>query len=304
MPERPLILCVGDLDVDLMISVPHVPGADEKVNGRRLLRAPGGMMANAAVALARLGSPVRLVSVVGDDHDGAFAVAAVAAGGVDVRFIVRRPGATTFMCVVMVGPAGEKSLVRVSSDAYLPDPKDLTPAALAGVGHVHLTLGSPRLTAAALAAAGGHGLASSLDLEAADVPDDPAALATVLARTDYLFMSRAGAMAARRRLGAEPRGRRLTVTTLGAEGAAAVGNGSSVTVPGWPVAPVDTTGAGDAFAAAFLHARYGGADLPAALAFANAAAALSTLQVGAQAGLPSEAEVQAMLATRGGSRHA
>ena len=145
MPSRPLILCVGDIDVDLVIGVSHVPGPDEKVNGRRLSLAPGGMMANAAVALARLGSRARLMAAVGADHDGDFAVSAVAAEGVDVRYVTRKPAASTFMCVVMVGPAGEKSLVRVASDAYLPEPADITPMALEGVGHVHLTLGSPGL---------------------------------------------------------------------------------------------------------------------------------------------------------------
>ena len=73
----------------------------------------------------------------------------------------------------------------------------------------------------------------------------------------------------------------------------------SVAVPGFRITPADTTGAGDAFAAAFLHAHYGGGDIAAALTFANAAAALSTLKVGAQSGLPGEAEVQALLAGEG-----
>ena len=207
MASRPLILCVGDIDVDLMIAVPQVPGPDEKVNGRRLSLSAGGMMANAAVALARLGSPVRLLGAVGDDRDGAFAVQVVADEGVDVRFVTRRPGVPTFMCVVMVGPTGEKSLVRVASEAYLPKPSEITPAAFEGVGHLHLTLGSPRLTDASLSAAAARGVPSSLDLEAADIPDEPAVLAAILDRVDYLFMSRTGARAARARLGHMPRGR-------------------------------------------------------------------------------------------------
>ncbi|MFL5334995.1 MAG: ribokinase, partial [Geminicoccaceae bacterium] len=51
-----------------------------------------------------------------------------------------------------------------------------------------------------------------------------------------------------------------------------------------------------AFAAAFIYATRQGADAGAALAFANAAAALSTLKVGAQSGLPSVAEVHRLLA--------
>ena len=185
MASRPLILCVGDIDVDLMIAVPQVPGPDEKVNGRRLSLSAGGMMANAAVALARLGSSVRLLGAVGDDRDGAFAVQVVADEGVDVRFVTRRSGVPTFMCVVMVGPTGEKSLVRVASEAYLPKPSEITPAAFEGVGHLHLTLGSPRLTDASLTAAAARGVPSSLDLEAADIPDEPEVLAAILDRVDY-----------------------------------------------------------------------------------------------------------------------
>ena len=124
------------------------------------------------------------------------------------------------------------------------------------------------------------------------MPADPTVLASVLARTDFLFMSRAGAEAAGARLGAAPRGRRITVTTLGADGAAAEIEDRTVAISGIRVTPADTTGAGDAFAAAFLHAHYGGADAADALAFANAAAALSTMRVGAQSGLPTEVEVR------------
>ena len=85
------------------------------------------------------------------------------------------------------------------------------------------------------------------------------------------------------------------MTTHGADGAAAEIGTRTFNVSGIRVTPADTTGAGDAFAGAFLHAHYGGADAGEALAFANAAAALSTLKVGAQSGLPTEAEVLALL---------
>ena len=245
--------------MDLIIAVPHVPGPDEKVNGQRLSLSAGGMMANAAVGLARLGSPVRLVGAVGDDRDGAFAVRTVADEGVDVRYVTWRSGVPTFMCVVMVGPTGEKSLVRVASDAYLPKPSEMPPAAFEGVGHLHLTLGSSQLTEASLQAAAARGIPCSLDLEAADVPDDHAVLSAILERVDYLFMSRTGSRAARARFGDSPRGRRMTVTTKGADGAMVETGERTVSMPGFRVTPADTTGAGDAFAAAFLHAHYGGA---------------------------------------------
>jgi ribokinase len=291
-----MILCIGDIDIDLTVAVPHTPEGDGKVSGALLARGPGGMMANVAVGLARLGSPVRLLATVGDDADGETAVAAVAREGVDTRFIAQVPGASTFLCFVMVTPNGEKSLVRVLSRAYLPPPSALNAAVFADVSHAHMTFGDAALAEAALAAASAHGVSVSLDLEAADLPTDPAPLARALAQVDTLFMSAGSAAAATALLGARPSGRKTTIVTKGAAGAEAFGPDGRAEAPAPRVTPVDTTGAGDAFAAAFLHAEKDGATLQEALAFANAAAALSTQGVGAQTALPRKAEIARLLA--------
>ena len=138
-------LCVGDIDVDLFVSVRRLPGADDKVSGCRICQSVGGMAANVAVGLRRLGSDVRLVAAIGDDEQGALAEQAMVRQGVDTRFLVRRAGDSTFMCVVLVGPEGEKSLIRLETGAYLPNPEDVPDAVFVGTRHVHLTLGSEEL---------------------------------------------------------------------------------------------------------------------------------------------------------------
>ena len=190
--------------------------------------------------------------------------------------------------------------MRVESPAYLPCPADLTDAAFSGVRHVHMTHGDPALADAALARARAAGATVSLDLEAADLPDAPDALRRVLEGVDLLFVSRRSREAAEALLGALPTvTSALIATTLGASGARLEGAGRApAEVGGRPVRPVDTSGAGDAFAAAFLRRWLEGAEPAAALAFANAAAALSTRAFGAQAGLPTEAEVRTALADR------
>jgi ribokinase len=300
----PLTLCVGDLDVDMMVAVPHPPGADGKVNGRKLSAGPGGMMANVATAIARLGGRARLLAAVGDDTEGESVLAAVSAMGVDVDYVVRRAGAPTFLCFVMVTPDGEKSLVRVTSEAYLPRASDLRPEAFADVAHVHVTLGDPALTMSALTLARQVGASTSLDLEAADLPERAEELNEVLFSVDVLFMSGNTRDAATDLLGAAPQGRRLTVTTLGAAGAMAESDDWRLSIPAVPIQPRDTTGAGDAFAAAFLHAHLRGEPVGDALQFANAVAALSTRGIGAQAALPTEAEARALLASRDANAHA
>ena len=81
------------------------------------------------------------------------------------------------------------------------------------------------------------------------------------------------------------------IVTLGANGALALAAGGCWRVPGIGVAVVDTTGAGDCFVGAFAAASARGEVLPAALAFANAAATLSVTRPGASATMPTRAEV-------------
>ena len=88
----------------------------------------------------------------------------------------------------------------------------------------------------------------------------------------------------------------VVVTTLGQDGARVEHGAGSVHAPGFPAEALDTTGAGDCFAAACLHARMvQRLDWPQALRFANRAAALSTQGLGAQAALPSLDDVRAAL---------
>jgi ribokinase len=144
--ERPLFLCVGDLDVDVLIEVDRLPTRDGKVNGVVKQKAPGGMAGNVAAALARLGSRVRVLGRVGDDADGMFAVKSLEQVGVDTSFVARLAGAATFSCISLLTPDGEKSLVKLMTSAYRPDADDVTEAALEGVRHLHLTsIGDPAL---------------------------------------------------------------------------------------------------------------------------------------------------------------
>ncbi len=293
------VLCIGDLDMDLLVAVSERPGSDEKVSGRRLGLMPGGMAANTAVALARLGRSVRLVAAIGDDPDGQAALASVAADGVDVSHVVRLPGTDTFMCIVLLSPSGEKSLIRLETDAFMPRLADLTHASLAGVRHVHLSYGSPELTAGALAQAKRLGLTTSLDLEVPDLKRAPELLVGLLKLVDVLFLNRAGWEAVSEIFGHAPdpgvAGPGTIVVTLGAEGSRNIAPEGIEQAPGLTVQSVDTTGAGDCFAAAYLARMLEGASVRDRLRFANVAAALSTKIFGAHAGMPLRAAVEARL---------
>jgi sugar/nucleoside kinase (ribokinase family) len=303
--ELPLFLCIGDLDVDILIEVDRLPTRDGKVNGAVRQKAPGGMAGNVAAALARLGSRVRVLGRVGDDADGAFAVKSLDQVGVDTSFVSRLTGVATFSCISLLTPDGEKSLVKLMTSAYRPDAGDVTEAALEGVRHLHLTsIGDPALCRRVVDAARTCRATASLDIERADCPDDAAVLRDATNGFDLIFCnaeSRAFVDAALDRPLAELVA--ALVTTLGADGAQVETAEGRIASPGFTPKIVDTTGAGDCFAAACLHARFA-AELSwtDALRFANCAAAISTTGLGAQSALPTADQVAThLLAAPAGS---
>jgi ribokinase len=298
------IMCIGDLDVDFYIAVPAIPGFDQKIAGRHLGQKPGGMGANAAVAMARLGRRVRLLAAVGDDSIGELALSQLTAEGVDLRFVAKRRGVKTFMCVVLLSPSGEKSLIRLESEAYLPQSDDVIPAAFDDVRHVHATYGSPDVAARAFELAKERGLSTSLDLEPPDIQNAPERLSSILPLVDTLFLNKEAFARASEVLGAalhpgllKPYGE--IIVTLGAGGCRRITADGILDVPGFTILAVDTTGAGDCFAGAYLARRLEGFNPSEGLEFANAAAALAALDFGAQTAMPLRAAVEALLVKSG-----
>lgn len=294
--EGPLFLTVGDIDVDVLINVDRLPTRDGKVNGALVQKAPGGMAGNVAAALARLGARVRILGRVGDDSDGDFAVAGLARAGVDTSFVSRLAGATTFSCISLLTPDGEKALVKLMTPAYRPEAADVTEAVLVRVSHVHLTsIGDRALCRRVVEASRASGASASLDIERADCPEHAETLLDAIAGFDLVFCnaeSRAfvDTVLGRPLAGLVPE----VVTTLGKDGAQIEAAGRHTVSPGFTPRSVDTTGAGDCFAAACLYARLvAGLEWDLVLRFANTAAALSTTGLGSQSALPTETEVLA-----------
>jgi len=296
--ELPLFLCIGDLDVDVLIEVDRLPTRDGKVNGVVKQKAPGGMAGNVAAALARLGSRVRVLGRVGDDADGAFAVKSLQQVGVDTDFVARLAGVATFSCISLLTPDGEKSLVKLMTSAYRPDASDVSEAVLEGVRHVHLTsVGDTALCRRVVDAARTLGATASLDIERADCPEDAAVLLDAIKGFDLIFCNAESRAFVDAALGRSLAGLvAALVTTLGADGAQVETAEGRIASPGFTPKIVDTTGAGDCFAAACLHARLAAKlDWSKAIRFANCAAAISTTGLGAQSALPTADQVAAYL---------
>ena len=290
------MVVVGDVmrDISARLAAPPAPGSDTPavVEAR-----PGGGGANTAAWLARLGVPVVFVGCVGDDEAGREAARSLAEAGVDARLAVR-PGRTG-ACVVIVGPDGERTMLTDPGANARLEPGDVPGDEIRTGGHLHvsgyalLRAGSRPAAVAALAAAREAGVAASVDPAStaplAEVGRDAflgmaLGAGTIIATRDeaeVLTGSREPEVAAPRLL----QGRDEVVLKLGGEGAVWAGaDGGAVRVPAAaPPGPViDSTGAGDAFAAAWLAARREGRGPRAALEAACGLAARVVARPGAR----------------------
>lgn len=294
--------CLGHATCDLVGSVDEWPGPDEKTR----LRAPferqgGGPAATAAVTLARLGAPVRLLGVVGDDDLGAWILAGLRAEGVEVGGMLVRPGRRSHLSVCLADRrSGSRNVLWHPGDAPDLRPEEIPAGALDGAGVVLMDGRHPEAAAALAARARRRGLPVLLD--AGSPLETTLALAR---RVDVCIASEpfARALAGDGRPGEQLRallglGPSLAGVTLGRRGAVfgRAGERHYLFQPALRVRVADTTGAGDAFhgAAAWgLLRGYGPARL---LRVASVVAGLKCRRPGGRAGLPRRAEVLRRLA--------
>lgn len=272
-----MILVFGSINVDVVVPVPHLPGAGETVLGGDYALLPGGKGANQALAARRAGAEVRLAGAVGRDRFAAVALALLQRDRVDLG-LVREVDRPTGCAAIMVGVAGE-NLIAVASGANEAAVAAQVPDGLLGPGTTLVCqMEVPAAeTVALIHRAHAAGARTVLNLAPA-LPLDPTAFGAL----DWLVANEGEAAA----LGTA-RPRQGLVVTLGEKGAVArLADGGEIAVPALAVKPVDTTGAGDTFVGAFAAGLDLGFEVEAALRFAGAAASLSCLGRGAQPAMP------------------
>jgi sugar/nucleoside kinase (ribokinase family) len=258
------VVVVGDVatDVVAVLAGQPAPGSDRPASIRSR---GGGAGANVAVHLAQLGTPVLLAGCIGDDAAGAGLVAELTAAGVGLA-LRTVPGAPTGTIVSLVEPDGQRSMLA-DRGANLDLRPDDVPAPRPG-GHLHLsgyTLldAGPRAAGlAALAVATSAGCTVSVD-PASTGPlatygvdrwlADTAGATVLLPNADEagLLTGCTDAADAARALA---RRHAVVAVSLGAEGALWAAGEVLVHRPALAADVVDTTGAGDAFAAGLLAA--------------------------------------------------
>jgi ribokinase len=288
----PRILVVGSTMTDLVAYAPRLPEAGETVVGTDFQTGFGGKGANQAVAAARFGAAVAMVTAVGDDAYGRSTLANLAAEGIDVTDVEVAPGSSG-IAPIWVDGSGMNRIIIVPG-ANLAVRADAATAGVARWGPT-VVVGQfeiPRsATTAGFMAARAAGAVTILN----PAPGAPIA-AELLALTDWLvpneseFASIAGHAlsgddAADDAAIAEFGDRIGTslVVTLGERGAVVRSlAGTPTRVDSPRVDAVDTTGAGDAFVGAFAVGLGLGWDAVDAARLGCAAAADSVTRVGTQ----------------------
>lgn len=286
-PTKVDVLCVGHASYDLIFSVPHHPDEDEKIFADSLISCGGGPAANAAVMISRLGLKSAFAGYLGQDLYGDKHAQEFAEYDVDTRLIVRGPSPTP-LSTILVKPDGKRALINYKGDTQaLPanavDFSSVKPKVILFDGH------EPHLSVPLAECARRDHIPSVLD--AGSLHEGTLAL---MNKVDYLVCSEKFALqfagdvetALTRLSEAAP----AVVITLGEKGLLWQRGKEHGAMPAFPVAAIDTTGAGDAFHGAFAAGVALDMEWLELLRYASAAGALCCTKIGARLGIPSRQE--------------
>jgi sulfofructose kinase len=298
---RPLVICLGNAVADHVFRVDEIPQPPAKERARGYALTAGGMAANAAIAVRRLGGRAVFWGRVGDDSNGELLLRALRGEGVETSDIRVIEGAVSPTSAVLVDKQGERVILGFRGERLDPDPAWLP---LGQLREARALLCDPRWVEGAeraYAAAEELGIETVLDGERSETR----VLLNLVPRVRHAIFSVPGL--ANYATGLRPTDAlrkavsegvtRLAAVTRGEQGVLWLRRGEETPhhTPAFPVAATNTTGAGDVFHGAYALALAEGMELEAAMRLASAAGALRARDGRTAA----RAETEALLAGQG-----
>jgi ribokinase len=305
--QKPIIV-VGSINTDLVAVTKRMPVVGETVIASDFQIHPGGKGANQAVAVARLGYPVRLIGRLGNDVFGAELRTHLEKAGVDITGVSTNDGVSGVAVIVVSGRGDNSILVAPGANSKVtPEDLDANISMLRSAGMVLAQLEIPLETVEYLARictrenvplildpAPARDLPPGIFKDIAWFTPNQTEAAFYLgdkyaessppspAETAQMFLSN---------------GCRGVVLKMGAHGTylGSQDGGTGDLVPAFSVNAIDTTAAGDAFNGGFATALMQGRSPLDSASFAAAVAAISVTRTGAQPSMPSMAEVEEFL---------
>jgi ribokinase len=309
------ILGLGEVVKDWVAIIGHFPQPDEKVDSKEQKMFSGGVTANFCVAAARLGIATGFAGAVGDDVDGDWLIEDFKREGVDTTVCLKKQGMSTGVnFIFVVESSGEKSIIqspymqttKLNVEDIQKFRKYFESAKL-----LHTTCLHPDITLEAMKIVKAAGGKVSFDLESQIAIRGIEAFKEIFKYVDILLPNKLGAMTLTKAETPEEAaqkfldmGIKMVVLTKGSDGAMVFEKSDDgykeYSVPAFKIKPIDTTGAGDTFCAAFLASYViRRKSIESALKIANAAAAMKCLKLGARTGMPKESELIKFLADHG-----
>ncbi|OYT66700.1 MAG: ribokinase [Candidatus Wolframiiraptor sp. EX4484-121] len=294
---RPEIAVLGSIHMDYVISLDRMPRLGETLIGKEFKMTPGGKGANQAVAAARLGAEVYMIGKVGEDSIGDELIENLEKNGVRTDHI-KRAKTHSGVALIFIDSSGN-NVIGVAPGAddlgdrikilllQLEIPVEIVEYAIKKFSErdVRIILNPAPYHPLSREVLNKVFIATPNEVELELMSGSKTASDHDLIRAGRWTIKNLGI--------------KNLVVTLGARGAMIITEREEKLIPAFKVKPIDTTGAGDAFNGALAVALSRGESLEAAVRYANAAGALSTLKVGAQEALPTSEEVEKFLRESG-----
>lgn len=300
------VLVFGSLNMDLVVQSPRLPVPGETILGTHFDTIPGGKGANQAVAVARQNVTTLMVGRVGIDPFGHELRHGLAVEGINVEGVQSDPEARTGVAAIAVATAGDNHIVVVPGANSHVNNTDL--AYLENLfTQAQLLLMQFEIPLPIVTAAAERAYKAGLTVIVDPAPAQASIPKALYRHTHILTPNQVEAAqlvgfpvstiaeATRAAKVLRQWGVEIVLIKLGEQGVLCATAEATFHTPAFPVQAVDTVAAGDAFNGGLAAALHEGKNWPAAINWANATAALSVTQTGAQTSLPQQAEVEAFL---------
>jgi sulfofructose kinase len=294
------VLGIGLNATDTLLLLPEFPPYAGKVAYQQELLSPGGQVATAIVACAKLGVRAKYIGSIGDDFRGNVQRQSLQETGVDITGLILRQECPNQTAYILIDQrTGERTVLWHRANCLRLTPSEIRPEDIAHAKLLHIDGYDTEAAAHAAWLAQQQGIPVSLDVDTVYPGFD-----CVLKYVDYLVASSSwpakwtgekDPFLALARLQHEY-SLRVAAMTLGDRGSLALEQGRWTYSPAFEVRCVDTTGAGDVFHGAFCYAMLTGMQMQSALEFSNAAAALNCTAIGARGHIPARSEVESLIA--------
>lgn len=296
------VICYGDLNADYIGRMDRIPEPDEELPIEDLSIHCGGAATNVAVGLTRLGHDVAFLGCVGSDPVGERMYGELRSEGVDLSHLVVKKDQMTGMVISILDQQGERRLMtHYGANAAMTE-EDLPGNLFHSVSILHMSSPQLHMVRPLLEQAKKAGIMTSFDPGSLICRHGMSVMGPLLPWVDLLFLNR---VEYQQLLGDQGEvdfstlfalGCQTVIYKKGKEGSMLITReGTRVETSGFPVTPVDTTGAGDAFAAGYLSALIRGLPVEKRMRYANATGALSVSARGAKEALPDREELEAFL---------